>query len=246
MQDVEEIRNLFAASLPAAYRERYRPDVVMAHARTAQTRGSAIATAGLFETETHDLSGLCIVARDQPGLLATTTTAIVLAGFDIVDAETYTRHTDGREDEAVDLFWLRRADPSRRDERLTEAHADQIKATITSQLTGEVDAHALQQSVSAGTLAQRPTQNTRVRFIEDQSGALCTLEVETGDRSGLLLALSQALLAQRVQIVQSQVRTRGERVFDRFALVEFDGSPIAENRRLEIQVAVLSAIDPQR
>jgi hypothetical protein len=33
-------------------------------------------------------------------------------------------------------------------------------------------------------------------------------------------------------------------VFDRFSIVELDGSPISAGRRLEIQVAVLTAVDP--
>ena len=87
-------------------------------------------------------------------------------------------------------------------------------------------------------------KETVVRFIEGEDGTFATLEVETFDRSGLLLALSQALFAQRVQIVGSQVKTRGGRVFDRFHIVEFDNKPISPARRLDIQVAVLTAIDP--
>jgi len=69
------------------------------------------------------------------------------------------------------------------------------------------------------------------------------LEVETGDRSGLLFALASALFGQRVQILESEVHTENERVYDRFRLVEFDGSPIDASRRLEIQVAVLTVSD---
>jgi [protein-PII] uridylyltransferase len=85
-----------------------------------------------------------------------------------------------------------------------------------------------------------------VRFIEDANGALCTLEVETEDRSGLLLSLSRALHAQKAQIVRSEVRTKGGRVFDRFVITEVDGSPVSPGRRLEIQVAVLSAAEPAK
>jgi UTP:GlnB (protein PII) uridylyltransferase len=101
-------------------------------------------------------------------------------------------------------------------------------------------------TVDPGTRGpQTPSaKETVVRFLEGQDGTFSTLEVETFDRSGLLLALSQALFAQRVQIVGSQVKTRNNRVFDRFHIVEFDNQPISPARRLEIQVAILSAIDP--
>ncbi|HYO97899.1 MAG TPA: hypothetical protein VER33_25510, partial [Polyangiaceae bacterium] len=85
---------------------------------------------------------------------------------------------------------------------------------------------------------------TVVRFIENADGNFSTLEVETGDRSGLLLALSQALFQQGVQIIGSQVKTVGGRVYDRFHIVELDNSAIGAPRRLEIQVAILSALDP--
>jgi hypothetical protein len=39
------------------------------------------------------------------------------------------------------------------------------------------------------------------------------------------------------------VRTLASRVSDRFTLAEHDGSPISEARRLNIQVAVISAIE---
>ena len=60
------------------------------------------------------------------------------------------------------------------------------------------------------------------------------------------MALSHALFEQNVQIEESEVRTVEGRVFDRFHIVEFDGRPISPARRLEIQVAVLSAIQPVR
>jgi [protein-PII] uridylyltransferase len=82
-----------------------------------------------------------------------------------------------------------------------------------------------------------------VRFIEDDDGALCTLEVETDDRSGLLFTLARALSNQNVSVERSEVNTVNSRVRDRFTLAEQDGSPISEGRRLHIQVAVISAIE---
>ena len=61
-----------------------------------------------------------------------------------------------------------------------------------------------------------------------------------------MLSISRALFAQRVQILRSEVRTVGRRVVDRFKIAEFDGSPVGLDRRLEIQVAVLSASEPAK
>jgi UTP:GlnB (protein PII) uridylyltransferase len=83
-----------------------------------------------------------------------------------------------------------------------------------------------------------------VRFIESDAGQFSTLEVETDDHSGLLQTLASALFQARVQINSSQIRTDGTRVFDRFNILELEGSPISPERRLKIQVAVLGAIEP--
>jgi len=86
-----------------------------------------------------------------------------------------------------------------------------------------------------------------VRFIEDEDGALSTLEIETEDRSGLLLAVSRVLFAQRVQVLRCEVRTESSRrVVDRFKIAEQDGSPVEQGRRLQIQVEVLNAIEPAK
>ena len=121
---------------------------------------------------------------------------------------------------------------------MNQEEASRIGSAIAERIENHLDPALPAAPLTAPAVGQE----TRVRFIEDEVGALSVLEVETGDRSGLLLALSQALFAQRVQIVQSAVRTRKGRVFDRFVVVELDGSPISPARRLSIQVAVLGAI----
>ncbi len=81
-----------------------------------------------------------------------------------------------------------------------------------------------------------------MRFIEDESGALSTLEVETADRSGLLLTITSVLTRSNVQIIASMVNTTGALVFDRFQLREQDGAFIGPKRRRQIQQAVLAAL----
>jgi hypothetical protein len=125
-----------------------------------------------------------------------------------------------------------------RERTLSSGDVDAIKETLIGLLEGRLE---LPETVAADEPGE--IHNTRVRFIEGEDGTLCTLEVETRDRSGLLLVLTRALVAQRVTITRSEVRTFSTRVFDRFTIAEFDGSPISEARRLQIQVGVLSAIE---
>ena len=239
--DPQDLR-AFAESLPESYRRNFDAAAIAVHARIARERESASANVGTFVSSRVPGAAICVVADDRPGLLATISAALVLCGLDVIEAEAYTRRVEGEHDEAVDVFWVRHEDPGRRALRVSPEEIAMLRQTLVGLIEGKLDRRKLD---SSGRSAPTPSaRETVVRFIEGEDGMFATLEVETGDRSGLLLALSQALFNQRVQIVSSQVKTVGGRVFDRFHIVEFDGSPIGPARRLEIQVAVLGAIDP--
>ncbi len=228
----------FVESLPTAYRHRYNDAARAAHARIALERRDSVANVGIFDSSRRDAQALCIVAADRPGLLATISAALVLSELDVVNADAHTRSTPTGLGEAVDLFWVRRAGESMRGEPLSDDEVAALRGTLVGLLEGTLQSGAPEPTSAA------PGVETRVRFVEDDDGSLGTLEVETGDRSGLLLSLARALFQQRVQIVQSFVRTADERVQDRFQIVELDGSSISAERRLQIQVAVISALEP--
>lgn len=229
----------FSQSMSRVYRDEHGEAEIREHAGVALRRGDASANIELCE-HTHGAPGvLCVVADDRPGLLATISAALVLADLDVVDAAAHTRRTSGGRKEAVDLFWVRYANPARRSERVQAKDVVEVRRILDELLEGKIDREV------ASRRAVKPVakaSQTTVRFVESKDGDLATLEVETDDRSGLLLALSQALFEQKVQIVESQVKTEGARVLDRFKIVELDGKPIQPERRLQIQVAVLSAI----
>jgi [protein-PII] uridylyltransferase len=233
----------FAASLPESYRLNFEPLAIAAHERIARERESAPANVGEFSSKRVQGSAICVVADDRPGLLATISASLVLCGLDVIEAEAYTRRVVHRADEAVDVFWVRHEDLAKRGLEVSKEEIDFLRHTLIGLLEGKVDRRRVTDPSSRPSPTPSASE-TVVRFIEGKDGVFSTLEVETGDRSGLLLALSQALFNQRVQIVGSQVKTMASRVYDRFHIVEFDGSPISPARRLEIQVAVLSAVDP--
>jgi len=234
----------FAESLPKAYADKYDADVVVAHAAVASQRADAPVAVGLFGRAGN---GVCVVAEDRPGLLSLISASLVLCRLDVNHAEVYTRGLANGHREAVDLFWVRKLDAPA-GAKLVQTDAEQLEKTIVTFLSGDKD--------PKGAVARRIAEQAQpgpagvvdatVRFVADPAGGLATLEVETTDRSGLLFSLASALFSQHVQIVESEVRTVDNRVFDRFRLVEFDGSPISSARRLEIQVAVLNAIEPAR
>jgi UTP:GlnB (protein PII) uridylyltransferase len=230
----------FSASLPGSYRNRYDAEAIRTHAAIARARGNSAARIGVVPVEAEGL-GICVVAQDAPGLFSNIAAALRLQGFDIVHAEAYTRKLGNGQREVLDLFRLQRQRGRVLDATAATDIAAAISATLHDLLTGKIDpsqALPAPEQEPAGT-----SHDTRVRFIEDDDGALCTLEVETDDRSGLLLTLARALSSQQVSVERSEVRTLASRVLDRFTLAEQDGSPITESRRLHIQVAVISAIE---
>lgn len=237
----EESVRLFASTLPGSYRTNFDFGAIAEHAKLSLARESAQANVGAFLSNRVPGTAICVIADDRPGLLATISAALVLCGLDVIEAEAYTRRTDKKPDEAVDIFWVRHESSERRAIRVSPQEIDQLRQTLNGLLEGKLDRRRLGDDHKTATPS---STETIVRFIENADGNFSTLEVETGDRSGLLLALSRALYNQRVQIVGSQVKTRGERVYDRFHIIELDGTPVGPTRRLEIQVAILSAIDP--
>ncbi len=238
----EDFLRSFAASLPESYRANFEASAIAAHARIARERESSPANIGSFFSNRVPGAAVCVVADDRPGLLATISAALVLCNLDVIEAEAYTRRVAGQHDEAVDIFWVRHENAGEDRLRLSHEETLQLCQTLIGLIDGKLDRKRF--DPSSRPAITPAAKETVVRFIEGEDGTFATLEVETFDRSGLLLALSQALFSQRVQIVGSQVKTRGGRVFDRFHIVEFDNQPISSARRLEIQVAILSAIDP--
>lgn len=236
-----EFTAAFVESLPAAYGAKYAPADVIAHAGVAAGRGDSPVAVGLFGRAGN---GLCVVAHDRPGLLSVISAALVLCRFDVSHAHVYTRTAAMGVQEAVDLFSVRKLD-SPPGTSLVQADAQRLEAQIARFLRGEGDpkTEVSQKIAEAATKAAGAIDAT-VRFGAGEAGGLSTLEVETTDRSGLLFSLTSALYAQHVQVVESEVKTVDGKVFDRFRLAELDGSPVNSARRLEIQVAILNAIEP--
>jgi [protein-PII] uridylyltransferase len=234
--------NAFEASMPESYRKNFDAAAIAVHAGLARARPVNSVRVGTFPSSRPG-TAICVVADDRPGLLATISAALVIQRLDVIEAEAYTRREPGRLDEAFDVFWVRHDPPERRWDSVTKEDIAGLHTTLSGLLEGRVDR---ERASDPGFVrpATPSSVETVVRFLEGHDGSFTTLEVETGDRSGLLLSLAQALFQQRVQIIASQVKTKGARVFDRFSIVELDGKPIGPARRLEIQVAVMTAVDP--
>ena len=222
--------------MPESYCSRFSAQQSERHAAIAKGRQGAVAL-GVFE-QVESLTGVCVVADDRPGLLAQISEAFASCGLDIAAAATYTRQTQTMS-EAVDLFWLR-SPPS-----LPATDSTQL-AKVQKALIALIHSARVPDIQKDTTSRPVSSRNSRVRFIEGENGTLTTLEIETDDRSGLLFTLARTMFTHDLQIVSSEVKTVNNRVIDRFVVAELDDSPVSQERRLELQVAILSAAEPAK
>jgi len=229
----------FVVSMPVRYASTFSVLEIQQHARIVGERGTRPVCIGQFASLRHPGAAICIVAPDRPGLLATISVALALVGFSVFEAEIFTRRASPSLSEAVDFFWISRRAPLQNLEILP-ADVNRLSQSLID-LLGRSEV-VLPDRASAIIQSSRET-STRVRFMQDSVGQFTTLEVDTNDRSGLLLTICQTLFAAEIQIIGSHIKTIDGRARGRFELVELDERPIGADRRQELQMAILSAID---
>jgi len=224
----------FEASLPARYGVLFTKAERQAHARICSLRVPSGVSVGLFASEKEGQTAICLSAEDGPGVLSLASAALAILGFEVQEAVAFCRRMpDTDPDEILDVFWLK--DPS------GLIGGEQV-AALSNLLSEYLAGRPPEVARRIGEEGSSPS-GTAVRFVEDDRGALEILEVETSDRFGLLWDISRALSACELQILASEIHTQGNRVTDRFTVIEKSEIPISDERRLEIQTAVLSALE---
>jgi hypothetical protein len=172
--------------------------------------------------------------------------------MDVIAVHAFTRPVPNRPAEAIDFFWLKRADtllglgtPSPLAMvavPILESDIVRIEETLRRLVAGAISVDGLV-SERSGPRERPSAAPTRVTFEDDPNSHAVIVTVDTPDCIGLLFAITDALFRARVQILDSEVATQDGRALDRFTVVELDGSPIRMHRRGVLQVEVLSAIE---
>jgi UTP:GlnB (protein PII) uridylyltransferase len=228
--------------MPERYREAFDATDAREHAAIVQRRAGAAVHLEIWRRIPQGGAVVCVVGDDRPGLLCFISAALLVHRMDVIAAKVFTRmRPEGRGAEAVDLFWIRHdasvTTPVLRTDVL--GIGDVLGALVRGELTVE--------AVTRGTRAARPPLPrgafTHATFSDGEGEGLTELTVQTFDRPGLLLSITQALFRAHVQIVDSEATTRDGRVVDRFAIAELDGSRVSRQKRGIVQMEVLAAID---
>jgi [protein-PII] uridylyltransferase len=238
---LDPMATAFRHSMPERYRQAFDADAISEHAAIVGRRAGAPVHGEIWRRLPKGGAIVCVVADDRPGLLSFISAALVVQAMDVGAAQAYTRApAEGRASEAVDFLWLRRdADHAI---PVLDADVARIVEVVRALIAGEITLEAVVRGVRPMRPAP-PGASVRVTFDESSDAGLAVLAVETFDRPGLLLAVTQALFRARVQIIASDATTKHGRVVDRFTIVELDGTPIRQHRRGAVQLAVLSAIE---
>lgn len=237
----------FLASMPERYLLSNAPEAICAHARVAldRTRERRAVQAALVPSRHPEVSELCVVAEDAPGLLARIAAAITAGRLEVLGAQVYSRIAAGGATEAVDLFWVRDA----------RGNADGVAQTmprlvrdLESVCTGTQPADELlrERIGTASPWRERPSPAVLSEVVLDDraSPRHTVVEVFAKDRPGLLYSLARAMHELGLSIALSKINTEGTKVADVFYVTELDGSKVAPGPRFKaVRDALLAAVN---
>ncbi|MFO0680128.1 MAG: [protein-PII] uridylyltransferase [Polyangiaceae bacterium] len=235
-QGPPEFLEAFVASMPDRYLLANAPEAIVAHAGAALDRGDAKVHVALAPSRHAEVTELCVVAEDTPGLLARIAAALTANRLEVLGAEVYSRTgatKDGvRREEAVDLFWVRdRIDA----ERGVAGNMPRLSKDLSDVCEKRVDpAELLRARVGGGSQwRERPSPPVPTEVVIDDraSPRHTVVEVFAKDRPGLLHRLATALHELGLSIVLSKINTEGAKVADVFYVHELDGSKVAPGDR---------------
>jgi [protein-PII] uridylyltransferase len=179
-----------------------------------------------------------ICTADRPGLFAMVSGALATHGLDVVGA----RITTSRDALAFDAFRVR-WDPT-----MDPTCWERVEATLWGVLAGTTDLEALvAQAVRPALFTRKRRPIPTVVAIDNQvSETYTVIDLECGDRVGLLFGITNCLYRLGLDIHLAKINTMDDRVFDVFYVTDRGGRKVEEPRRLEdIRAALLAALDPQ-
>ncbi|MDB4942810.1 MAG: [Protein-PII] uridylyltransferase [Labilithrix sp.] len=228
----------FLASMPERYLLSNAPEAIVAHGRISaeRLRTRAPVLAALVPSRHPEVTELCVVAEDAPGLLARIAAAITASRLEVLGAQVYSRAgTSSGPSEAVDLFWVRDSRGSADGVAQAMPRLARDLAMVCSGTTSGDD--LLRDRIgTTSPWRERPSPEVLPEVVVDDraSPSHTVIEVFAKDRPGLLYALANALHGLRLGIALSKINTEGTKVADVFYVNELDGSKVVPGPRFRV------------
>jgi [protein-PII] uridylyltransferase len=188
----------------------------------------------------RDATEVTIHTADHPGLFAGLAGAFALCGLSVVDAKIFTL-ANGK---ALDTFWAQDVSG----EPLTGSKRARLLVTIERTLAGELplpgDWGQLKTKLPARSRAFHITP--RVLIDNEASSTHTIIEINAGDRPGLLRDITVSLTRLSLQIASAKISTYGQKAIDVFYVKDIFGLKIVDPaKQRRIRDGLLAAIvDP--
>jgi len=178
---------------------------------------------------------LDVVALDAPGWFAKVAGVLALHGGSILAADAFAR-SDGI---AIDTFRVQRPSGA------TGSWWARVEGDLVDAAVGRLAVRA-RVARKARDEAPRPGRMpdvpTAVTFSADPSGRSTVAEVRTGDRLGVLYAITSAIAELELDIVVARVQTVGHEVTDVFYLRDRRDGPLDDDQCSELELSVVTAL----
>jgi [protein-PII] uridylyltransferase len=231
-------------TMPERYLLSNTPAEIVAHALVATQPREAPVAATLVPSKHEDVmelcvvtegrasTGLCVVAGDRPGLLASISAAISANRLRIQAAQIHSRQLSSGGVQAVDLFWVHL---SSEDELTLPERMSKLEHDLNAIIQGQVLARDMlrPRRNSRWSVRPLPPVPTEVVIEHHASSRHTIIEVLTEDRPELLFNLAEALHTLGLTISVAKISTEGTRVIDVFYVTESDGSKVEPGVRTE-------------
>jgi [protein-PII] uridylyltransferase len=240
-----EALSAFLESMPYRYLASNDAKEVVAHAEVSLERGTKPVHAAIVPSLQVEFAELCVVAEDQPGLLARIAAVITAARLEVFAAQVYSRVLPSGRSEAVDLFWVRdRADGKAGVERRLPSLLRDLTEVCSGRISGKDFLKARAGGGSKWRERPSPAVPTEVVVDDRASPGHTVVEVFAKDRPGLLHALAEELHALGLSIALSKINTEGTRVSDVFYVTELDGKKVRPGERFrQIRESIVSVVE---
>jgi len=188
-----------------------------------------------------EYSEFSICTPDRPGLFAMVAGVVAAQGMSILGA----RVTTSRGGIALDTFRIGHLDQR---ERVLDADRwDRVRSVLAQVLRGQADVEELVRASRRPSILERPARphvETRVVADNEASDAHTVLDVITGDRVGVLFAITHCLHRLGLVIHLAKITTQVHQVFDVFYVTDAEGAKIVDEARLaSIRTALLQALE---
>ena len=241
-------------TMPERYLLANTPDEIIAHALVATQPREAHVAATLVPSKHEDVmelcvvtdgrasTGLCVVAGDRPGLLASISAAISANRLRIQAAQIHSRPLAGGGVQAVDLFWVHLA---QEDELTLNERMAKLEHDLNALIVGTLSPRDLLRPRQSSRWSVRPLPPVQTEVVVEHHASSChtIIEVLTEDRPALLFNLAEALHSLGLTISVAKISTEGTRVIDVFYVTESDGKKVEPGARTEqVKDVLLSAL----